>query len=317
MIVVTGAGGFIGSNLVHELNNQGHYNIIAVDDFKQSQKCKILDGLECIMIDRNIFIEFLKTNVKAIDIVYHLGARTDTTETDVEIFNKLNLNYSKAIWNICTEYKIPLIYASSAATYGNGEFGYNDNTNSLNYPLLKPLNAYGDSKQDFDIWVLQRDETPPFFIGLKFFNVYGYGEYNKGRMASVVYHGINQFNQTGKIKLFKSHNSDYEDGEQMRDFISVDDVVRVCYEFMNKGHSNSGIYNLGTGKARKFLDLAKGIFNGIGVKPIIEFIDIPLDIRGKYQYYTQATTKKLKRAGINTDFIELEDGIKKYYKQMM
>ena len=317
MIVVTGAGGFIGSRLIKHLNELGIGNIIAVDDFDQPQKKEILnDTYTKIFIDRSTFINFLKENHEIIDTVYHLGARTDTTEPSVEIFNKLNLNFTKAIWNICTEHGIPLIYASSAATYGDGEFGYDDE-NMNNIGLLKPLNPYGDSKQEFDLWALQREETPPFWIGLKFFNVYGYGEFNKGRMASVVFHGIKQFNETGKIKLFKSHHPDYNDGEQMRDFISVDDVVRVCHEFRTKGYNNSGIYNVGTGKARTFLDLANSIFKGIGVKPNIEFIDTPMDIRGKYQYFTEATTKKLKKVGIDTNFIELEEGIKKYYIQSM
>lgn len=312
MIVVTGAGGFIGSNLVQELNSQGNYDIIAVDDFEQQQKCEILDGLECIMVNRSIFINFLKTNVKMIDIVYHLGARTDTIEPDKEIFNKLNLEYSKDIYNICADYSIPLIYASSAATYGRGEFGYEDDEEVIKH--LKPLNAYGESKQEFDLWVLEEQKTrrPSFVIGLKFFNVYGYGEYNKGRMASVVYHALNQIRETNKMNLFKSHNPDYNDGEQMRDFIYIDDVVRICYEFMTKGWGNSGIYNVGTGKARTFLALAKGVFKAFDIKENIEFIDTPKDLRDNYQYFTQATTSKLEEIGIGTNFISLEDGITQY-----
>ncbi len=274
--------------------------------------------MECIKVDRNNFIDFLKINVNIIYIIYHLGARTDTIEPNKEIFNKLNLGYSKDIYNICTEFNIPLIYASSAATYGRGEFGYEDDEETIKH--LKPLNSYGESKQEFDLWVLEKQKTDKpitYVIGLKFFNVYGYGEFNKGRMASVVFHSINQFNKTGKIRLFKSDNSNYRNGEQMRDFICVDDVVRICYEFMYKGFDNSGIYNVGTGKARTFLDLANSIFNGIGVKPNIEFIDTPKDLRDKYQYFTEATTDKLKEIGIGTDFISLEDGIKEYYIQMM
>jgi ADP-L-glycero-D-manno-heptose 6-epimerase len=317
MIVVTGAGGFIGSNLVEYLNDQGHSQIIAVDDFDQSQKNEILEHKDVsIYVNRSIFINFLKTNTKIIDIVYHLGARTDTIEPNKEIFNKLNLEYSKDIYNLCAEFDIPLIYASSAATYGRGEFGYDDDEDSI--PNLKPLNAYGESKQEFDLWLLEEQKTkrPPFVIGLKFFNVYGYGEYNKGRMASVVFHALNQITETNKMNLFKSHNPEYKDGEQMRDFIYVEDVVRICYEFMGKGYGNSGIYNVGTGKARTFLDLAKGVFKALEMKENIEFIDTPKDLRNNYQYFTQATTNKLEEIGIGVHFTDLEDGIMEYFDRI-
>ena len=317
MIVVTGAGGFIGSNLVEELNNQGDYNIIAVDDFKQQKKVDILNDSKCIMVDRSIFINMLKTNGKKIDVIYHLGARTDTIEPNKEIFNKLNLKYSKDIYNLCVEFRIPLIYASSAATYGRGEFGYEDNEEFI--PNLKPLNAYGESKQEFDLWLLKEQKTnrPPFVIGLKFFNVYGFGEFNKGRMASVIFHSMNQIKETGKMNLFKSHNLLYKDGEQMRDFIYVDDVVRICLEFRSKGYGNSGIYNVGTGKARTFLNLVKGVFKALKMEEKIEFIDTPKDLRNNYQYFTQATTDKLEKIGIGTDFITLEDGIKNYHSEVL
>jgi ADP-L-glycero-D-manno-heptose 6-epimerase len=246
--------------------------------------------------------------------VFHLGARTDTTEQSVAIFDELNLNYSKKMWQVCTQYNIPLIYASSAATYGNGEFGYDDNHDVVNQ--LVPLNPYGESKNDFDKWVLQQKSTPPFWAGLKFFNVYGPNEYHKGRMASVIFHSFHQLINTRKIKLFKSHNPNYTDGGQMRDFIYVKDLINICL-FLKQNQTQSGIYNVGTGKAETFLELALSTFDALGIEPNIDFVDTPIDIRDKYQYFTEANMKKLISIGYTKPFYSLEEGVKDYVQNYL
>jgi len=286
MIVVTGAAGFIGSVLVSRLNKENFKDIVLVDDFTKTEKLSNLENKKfTAKIQRNEFFNWLKDNHKFVQIVFHIGARTDTTEFNKTIFDELNFNYTKNIWKSCVEYGLPLIYASSAATYGNGEYGYNDDENII--PKLKPLNPYGESKNNFDIWALQQKDKPYFWAGLKFFNVFGPNEYHKGRMASVIFHSFNQIKTTGKINLFRSHKKGYNDGEQKRDFIYVKDVVNVLYFLMND-RKNSGIYNLGTGKARTFIDLANSTFLAMNIKPNIEFIDTPIYIRDKYQYFTYA-----------------------------
>ena len=256
----------------------------------------------------------MKENHSSIDFVFHLGARTDTTEFDKVIFDELNLNYSKSIWELCSEYVIPLVYASSAATYGLGEFGYDDDHEMID--KLKPLNPYGDSKNDFDKWALKQVKTPPFWSGLKFFNVYGPNEYHKGRMASVIFHAYNQIQEKGEVKLFRSHHPDFKDGEQLRDFVYVKDVANVCLFLMQK-KPNSGIYNLGSGKARTFLDLVSNTFLSLNIKPNIEFIDTPIDIRDKYQYFTQANMNKLILAGYDIPFHTLEQGVSDYVQNYL
>ncbi|WP_064197137.1 MULTISPECIES: ADP-glyceromanno-heptose 6-epimerase [Emticicia] len=310
MIIVTGAAGFIGSCLIQRLNQDNFKFIIAVDDFSNPEKMKNLEGKAIQeFVHRDNFFEWLEQNQSEVEFCFHIGARTDTTEFDTEIFDRLNLNYSKRIWQKCHEFQIPLIYASSAATYGAGELGYDDN--ELVIPQLKPLNPYGDSKNDFDKWALQQKNTPFFWAGLKFFNVFGPNEYHKARMASVIFHSFNQINKNGNIKLFKSHRPDYKDGEQMRDFIYVKDLIDVCI-FLMHSRRNSGIYNLGTGQARTFLDLAKATFSALNLTPNIDFIDTPIDIRDKYQYYTQANMSKLRMIGYKKPFTSLEDAVKDY-----
>jgi ADP-L-glycero-D-manno-heptose 6-epimerase len=246
-----------------------------------------------------------------VQFIFHLGARTDTTEFDVNILNELNLEYSKKVWNACVEYGIPLVYASSAATYGSGEHGYSDNTSLIS--KLQPLNPYGVSKNEFDKWALAQQRSPYYWVGLKFFNVYGPNEYHKGRMASVVFHAYNQIKETGEMKLFRSHNPDYRDGEQMRDFIYVKDVADVLFHLLHhRKKENNGIYNLGTGRARTFSDLTKATFQSMGVVPNISFVDTPEDIRDKYQYFTQAEMGKLRSIGYGKPFTSLEDGIEEY-----
>ncbi|MFW5944216.1 MAG: ADP-glyceromanno-heptose 6-epimerase [Bacteroidota bacterium] len=315
MIAVTGAAGFIGSNMVARLNEEGYTKIIVVDEFSREDKNRNLEGKNYISrIHRDEFVNWLQSSGREVEAVFHLGARTDTTETDKSIFDSLNLNYSKEVWDLCATYNIPLVYASSAATYGGGEHGYKDDHNLVFD--LKPMNPYGESKNEFDKWVMQQSDTPPFWTGVKFFNVYGPNEYHKGRMASVIFHAFHQIKQTGKMKLFRSHRSEYHDGEQLRDFIYIKDVVDVLL-FMMQQEIHSGIYNLGTGQARTFNDLVKNVFHSIGKKENIVYIDTPEDIRDKYQYFTEAEMQKLRSAGYDQPFYSLEEGIYDYVRNYL
>ena len=315
MIVITGAAGFIASFLAEKFNENNEINLILVDDFSRKDKEVNHKSIKCHKkIDRSEFLSWFKRNFNIVDYVIHLGARTDTTEMDYRIHESLNVKYSKEIWSICSSQKIPLIYASSAATYGMGEHGYKDDHDIVS--KLSPLNPYGDSKNNFDKWVLNQKNTPPFWAGLKFFNVYGPNEGHKGRMASVIFHTFNQIEKTGGMKLFRSHHKDYKDGEQLRDFIYVKDVVSII-EFMYKGSITSGLYNVGTGEARTFYDLAKLTFLALNKEPNISFIDTPEDIRNKYQYFTEADMTKLKEQGYNSPFHTLEEGVEDYVKNYL
>lgn len=312
-IVVTGAAGFIGSNLVERLNKNGLSNIILSDKFDTEAKEKNIEPLHYAQkIDRDAFVEWFSENSDKVSLVFHLGARTDTAEFNFRVLDSLNLSYSKNLWEICTAKQIPFIYASSAATYGLGENGFNDDHDSIE--KLKPLNPYGVSKQLFDMFVLKEKKTPPFWCGMKFFNVYGPHEYHKGRMASVVFHAFNQIKATQKVRLFRSHREDFKNGEQLRDFIYVEDVVDICMFFMNNVSSSDlcGIYNVGTGTARSFNDLALALFKALHLSPDISYIDIPSDIRHKYQYFTEAQMSKLQTNGYIKTPTSLEDGVKKY-----
>ncbi len=310
MIVITGAAGFIGSVLVSELNKRNFKDLILVDDFtKVEKKNNYITKEYAELVERSAFFTWFEQHAKEVDFVFHIGARTDTAEFNTEILNALNLDYTKKVWSLCTQYRIPLLYASSAATYGLGEFGYEDKHDLI--ASLKPLNPYGVSKNEFDKWALQQTETPPFWAGMKFFNVYGPNEYHKGRMASVIFHSFKQIGQTGAMKLFRSHNPKFKDGEQLRDFVYVKDVVNVLC-FMMEKQPTSGIYNLGTGCARSFLDLTKATFKAMNVPENISFIDTPEDIRDKYQYFTEANMQKLLNAGYDKAFTSLEDGVADY-----
>jgi ADP-L-glycero-D-manno-heptose 6-epimerase len=317
MIVITGAAGFIGSCLVRKLNDENFNDLILVDDFSSEEKEKNTAGKKfTAKVNREEFIEWLKQNHRFVQFIFHIGARTDTTEFDYSVFEKLNVQYSMDVWNACVEFGLPLVYASSAATYGSGEYGYRDDHDIIQ--KLKPLNPYGISKNEFDKWALAQERKPYFWAGLKFFNVYGPNEYHKGRMASVIFHAYNQIEKTGKMKLFRSHNPDYRDGEQLRDFVYVKDVVNVCYWLLqHRRKESSGIYNLGSGKARTFLDLTKNVFKAMNKNEDIEFIDTPDDIRDKYQYFTEANIEKLQHAGYTNPFHSLEDGVADYVKNFL
>ncbi len=315
MIVLTGAAGFIGSCLWQHLNDLGYKDLVIVDEFSREDKAKNLLGKQFRKkVHRDQLFDWLDLNGKDIKFVYHLGARTDTTEKNKTLFNKLNLNYSKKLWRFCSKNNLPFIYASSAATYGLGEYGYEDNHEIVD--ALKPLNPYGDSKNDFDRWALKQPFSPPQWAGLKFFNVYGPNEYHKGRMASVIFHAFNQIQATNEMKLFRSHRPDFMDGQQSRDFIFVKDVVKISAFFLAHQPQN-GLYNVGTGKARTFWDLAVNTFRAMDKETAITFIDTPIDIRNTYQYYTQANKMKLYQAGYTDPFYSLEDGITEYVQHYL
>ena len=315
MIVITGAAGFIGSVIVERFNDKKFEDLILVDDFSNTNKNRNLAEKKYVKkVHRDDFFHWFDDNYQDVDFVIHIGARTDTTEFNMDVLNALNLDYTKQMWVRCSEYEVPLIYASSAATYGMGEYGYMDNHDVIYN--LKPLNPYGISKNEFDKWAIKEKEAPPFWVGLKFFNVYGPNEYHKGRMASVILHAYNQIKLTGKVKLFKSHNSKFNDGEQLRDFVYVMDVADVIM-FLMETKPKSGLYNLGTGTARTFIDLAISTFKAMDIKPDIDFIDTPEDIRDKYQYFTEANMEKLKGVGFKKAFTSLEDGINDYVQKYL
>lgn len=318
MIIVTGAAGFIASNVVAALNHEGHENLVLVDAFgKESKKPNWEHKHYMQLVDREEFPSWLGQHYDDVECVIHMGARTDTTEFDWHVFQKLNLHYTQQLWTLCARHSIPLIYASSAATYGAGELGYKDSHDIVEQ--LQPLNPYGRSKNEFDKWALKQVEEgcqPPFWAGLKFFNVYGPNEYHKGRMASVILHTFETVQRTGEMKLFRSHRPDFEDGMQLRDFVYVKDVVNVML-FLMRHQPQSGLYNVGTGHAQSFLELTDATFHAMGLKPKISFVDIPEDIRDKYQYFTEADISKLRQAGYDKPFVNLEQGTADYVKNYL
>lgn len=321
-LVVTGSAGFIGSVFVQFLNEQGFTKLILVDDFGVEAKRNNWEHKHFIkVIERQAFLEILPTLDISIDAIIHLGARTDTTEFNYAVHEELNVAYSKALWSYATEKNIPFIYASSAATYGAGELGYNDNHDVVNH--LKPLNPYGISKNEFDKWALVQNSGPTNWTGLKFFNVYGPNENHKGRMASVIFHAFNQIKQTGRVQLFKSHRPDFKDGQQLRDFIYVKDVVKVVFWMMQQmlekkwTPTHNGLYNLGTGNAQSFYDLASFTFTAQGLTPVIDFIEMPLDLQATYQYFTEANMKKLLDAGYTNPFYSLKEGVTDYVQNYL
>jgi ADP-L-glycero-D-manno-heptose 6-epimerase len=315
MIIVTGAAGFIGSCLISRLNSSNFNAIVAVDDFGNQEKNRNLEGKKILArINRNDLATWLDNNFEEVEFIFHIGAQTDTAEFDHDLLWQLNTDYSKMLWKKCVDFQIPLVYASSAATYGMGEHGFIDDEKEI-FKLL-PLNPYGESKNEFDKWALTQEKKPFFWAGLKFFNVYGPNEYHKGRMASVIMHAFNQIRKTGGMQLFKSHNPAYKNGEQMRDFIYVMDVVEVCI-FMMRHRKNNGMYNLGSGRARTFLDLTKAVFRALNIPENMSFIDTPVDIRDKYQYFTEANIVKLQSIGFSHQMHSLEEGVQNYVQNYL
>ena len=313
MILITGGAGFIGSVLAKSLNELGHHDLVIVDKLEDSIKWKNIRGikyLDYIHADE-LFNGEYDDLIANTDMIFHMGACSSTTEMNMDFLMKNNVAYTQALFRFAATKNIPFIYASSAATYGAGECGYDDNHESI--PNLMPLNPYGYSKQLVDEWILKEEARPDHWFGLKFFNVFGPNEYHKEEMRSLVHKSFEQIKSTGKVKLFKSHRPDFKDGEQLRDFIYVKDVVRVMIELaLPEKAIHSGIYNLGTGKARSFLDLTKATFNAMAINTNVEFIDMPESLRDQYQYYTQAEVKKLKSVLPDFKFMELETAITDY-----
>ena len=317
MILVTGAAGFIGSVIVKHLNDLGHEDIILCDHFESGDKWKNLRDLkfDSFVQVEDLFQHELWKKAASLSAIYHMGACSDTTELNMDFLYKNNTEFTNKLLALAAQKNIPIVYASSAATYGAGEQGYSDDHSGIS--KLKPLNKYGYSKQLSDEWILKQKKKPKVWFGVKFFNVFGPNEYHKGKMSSVVFQSFNQISDVGEVKLFKSHRPDYKHGEQLRDFVYVKDVVRAMVDLIDAGKKNpslSGIYNLGTGKARSFHDLVKATFKAMGKKPKIVFIDMPQELRNQYQYYTEAKMDKLKKALPKFKFMSLEDAVFDYVK---
>lgn len=314
MIIVTGGAGFIGSCLVRELNNMGYTDIVIVDNIQQTEKWKNMRNKKYTeYISRNDFLGRLPEFAGKVSHVIHMGACSATTERDFDFLYKNNFEYTKILWNFCAENDCSFIYASSASTYGAGEFGFDD---KMDIKQLQPLNGYGYSKQLFDLWAEKQNKAPKQHVGFKFFNVYGPNEYFKGSMASVIFHSFNKITETGEMGLFKSYKEGYEDGQQLRDFVYVKDLCKVVH-FMIEHPGVNGLFNLGTGKARSFYDLASATFAAMGVEKNINFIEMPESLRAKYQYFTEAKMDKLREAGYKEDFYSLEEGAKDYVQNYL
>ncbi len=320
MYIVTGAAGFIGSCIVKKLNDEGIENILVVDRLESDQKWLNLRGVkfqEYIHADEFIQPDILNSVFdEGVTQIYHMGACSSTTETDVDYFMKNNVEYSQILYRYCSQYDVPICYASSAATYGDGEHGFIDEEDDLE--KLQPLNPYGWSKQLMDEWVIKQLRRPSKWYGVKFFNVYGPNEYHKGGQKSVVAHAYKQISETGKMKLFKSYKENFADGEQLRDFVYVKDIVEAMWMLMSKEHNGiNGIYNLGTGEARSFKDLTLATFKSMGKHEEIQYIDMPENLKDQYQYYTKAEMGKLQKVFPEFKFHSLEDGVKDYVQNYL
>lgn len=316
MIVVTGGAGFIGSAVVWKLNKMGIEKIIVVDELGKNEKWKNLNGLKFAdFFYKDDFMELVlqrKVPFKVSSII-HLGACSSTTEKDADYLMDNNVRYSQELAKYCLESGARFIYASSAATYGDGSNGYDDDESKLD--ILRPLNMYGYSKHLFDTWI-KRNGLIDKVVGLKYFNVYGPNEYHKGEMRSVVHKAFEQVRDNGKVRLFKSYRQDYKDGGQKRDFIYVKDAVEMTLFFLEHKEKN-GIYNIGTGRAQTWIELVTALFDALEKPVNIEFIDMPEDIRGKYQYFTEANMKKLGDAGYDKPIMSVRDGVMDYVKNYL
>lgn len=311
--IVTGGAGFIGSCVVRTLNDMGYNNIFVVDNISSTDKWKnLVNKKYTAYFHRDDFFEKLP-DLENIAGIIHMGACSSTTETNFDYLYKNNLEYTKKLWNYCVEKQISFIYASSAATYGDGALGFHD---QINLSSLRPLNGYGYSKHLFDLWIEKQTDFPKQYVGLKFFNVYGPNEYFKKEMASVVFHSYKQIKQDGKIKLFKSYLKEYQDGGQLRDFVYVKDVCKVIRWFLEHP-SRNGIYNVGTGKAQSFQELAGAVFKALDKPCKIEYIDMPENLRAKYQYFTEADIRKLRSVGYTDEFLCLEEGVRDYVRNYL
>lgn len=313
--IVTGGAGFIGSGFVYQLNLMGIDDILIVDNLSCTDKWKNLVNLKYRdYIHKNEFLPRLeKGQFNNIESIVHMGACSSTTELDADYLMTNNLQYSKALVRYCVSRNARFINASSAATYGDGSLGFADDHEQL--PKLRPLNMYGYSKQLFDLW-LQRKGFLESTVGIKFFNVYGPNEYHKGNMQSVARKAFFQVRETGRVKLFKSYHPDYGHGEQKRDFVYLKDCLKVMAWFLEKKEIN-GIFNLGRGQARSWNDLTRSVFSAMSLKPEIEYIEMPQELRGKYQYYTRAPMDKLEKAGCPVKFHSLEDGVQDYVQNYL
>ena len=317
MIAITGAAGFIGSNLAHRLASLGEEDLLLVDQDLSETKVVHLAGLGSFRyMGHDRFLLALEKKEVDPKALFHMGACSDTIIRDWDYLRRNNLEYTRSLWNWCAREGKPLIYASSAATYGDGSKGFSDETPPWE---LEPLNLYGKSKNDFDAWALREVEAgrpaPPTWAGVKFFNVYGPRESHKGRMASVVFHAYNQALETGKVRLFKSTRPDLPDGGQMRDFVFVEDCLDHMLLLWRK-EGVQGLFNSGTGEARTFNDLAAAVFAALGRDPVIEYFDMPADLAGRYQNFTRAEMEKLRKIGFSAEPVSLEEGVKRYVEWM-
>jgi ADP-L-glycero-D-manno-heptose 6-epimerase len=320
MILVTGGAGFIGSNLVARLTEEGR-RVVVDDTLGVGDKWRNLarhpldelvapDGLD----------RFLARRGQEVEVVYHLGAVTSTIETDVTLLTETNVHLSQHLWKWCAGHGVPFVYASSAATYGDGSKGFRDDDSSAHLGRLRPLNAYARSKHAFDCWVAgevrEGGATPPRWYGLKLFNVYGPNEYHKGDMRSVAAKAYAQASRIEPVTLFRSHHPAYADGGQKRDFVYVDDCVDVLVWLLAHEPAN-GLYNVGTGRAQTWLELVDALFSALGIEPRIEWMDVPLPLRDRYQYFTEADLGKLRTAGYGGSFRPVEEGVREYVEQYL